>query len=577
MADSTEGKVSAIKRHRQKLTDSIIEALQAGEGELPWNKPWNSASFRPFNPVTKTRFKGGNLLALLNAQQERESADPRWLTLKQINKAGLKLQKGAKGVTIEYWLDLNRLQADKAPEKEEDDPDLKPEVSKTHARPRLVGRYYTVFNGEDIEGLPPLEVKPREFKSNALAERLVQATGADIEHAAKISRRNGFSAELMACYSPHADKITMPPRAAFDSEEDYYATLIHELGHWTGHPDRLARFKLDALDEFGSPGYAEEELRAELTAWFMRGALGIEGQTQNHVSYLGAWLEKLQNNHSFIYDAARHATAMSDYLIDQDPALRAEIEALIDDNTLTLKPEPVEALDAEVIVETSPLPAFDTSNIVVQPPRTGRLDPRWPGFEDTVRQGAARFGVGEAQVQEALAMQEGSFSVLMDELSASEMSDADTVTLVARSIVRDLRDTSEREKRWQHFDAKVHEVADARFGAEAVSARLAVLREQYHGILAEGTLLGIDQALINDRIALLLYGEQGRRPVDEAMIDRLMLPAQRHEGDDDFELEAGGGEGISLIVEEDDDDELVLMGEDASAEIDFMDDGIEVR
>ncbi|HYT24159.1 MAG TPA: zincin-like metallopeptidase domain-containing protein [Candidatus Polarisedimenticolia bacterium] len=35
--------------------------------------------------------------------------------------------------------------------------------------------------------------------------------------------------------NPSRDVVTMPSRTAFDSQEEYYSTLFHELIHATGH------------------------------------------------------------------------------------------------------------------------------------------------------------------------------------------------------------------------------------------------------------------------------------------------------------------------------------------------------
>src|SRR5688572_6631535 len=44
-----------------------------------------------------------------------------------------------------------------------------------------------------------------------------------------------------------------PERAQFHAADGYYATALHELGHWTGHQTRLNR---DLAHPFGSEGYA---------------------------------------------------------------------------------------------------------------------------------------------------------------------------------------------------------------------------------------------------------------------------------------------------------------------------------
>ena len=55
----------------------------------------------------------------------------------------------------------------------------------------------------------------------------------------------------------------LPERVQFPSANHYYQTALHELGHSTGHPERMNRATLTQGigDGFGSPAYAKEELR----------------------------------------------------------------------------------------------------------------------------------------------------------------------------------------------------------------------------------------------------------------------------------------------------------------------------
>ncbi|WP_312715826.1 zincin-like metallopeptidase domain-containing protein, partial [Escherichia coli] len=48
------------------------------------------------------------------------------------------------------------------------------------------------------------------------------------------------AAQNRAYYSPSQDRIVMPLSSQFDRDADYWATLLHELVHSTGHPSRLA-------------------------------------------------------------------------------------------------------------------------------------------------------------------------------------------------------------------------------------------------------------------------------------------------------------------------------------------------
>ena len=79
-----------------------------------------------------------------------------------------------------------------------------------------------------------------------------------------------------ASYSPIKDLIRMPRSAWFHRDVGYFATLAHELGHWTGHGKRLAR---DFKGRFGDPEYAKEELAAELAAAYVLPANELPGMS----------------------------------------------------------------------------------------------------------------------------------------------------------------------------------------------------------------------------------------------------------------------------------------------------------
>jgi len=57
-----------------------------------------------------------------------------------------------------------------------------------------------------------------------------------------------------AFYRPATDSIHLPDKNQFQSADKYYATALHELGHWSGHKSRLNR---DLIHPFGSEGLLE--------------------------------------------------------------------------------------------------------------------------------------------------------------------------------------------------------------------------------------------------------------------------------------------------------------------------------
>jgi len=115
-----------------------------------------------------------------------------------------------------------------------------------------------------------------------------------------------------AFFSPAKDLIQMPEYTSFESRESYYATLVHELTHWTGAKPRLDR---DLSGRFKTASYAAEELIAEMGAAFLCADLGITPEVrEDHASYLESWLKVLKADKRAIFTASAKAQQAVDYL-----------------------------------------------------------------------------------------------------------------------------------------------------------------------------------------------------------------------------------------------------------------------
>jgi antirestriction protein ArdC len=124
-----------------------------------------------------------------------------------------------------------------------------------------------------------------------------------------------------AFYRPSEDRVQMPPFEAFREPEAYYATLTHELTHWTKAPTRLDREF--GRKRFGDAGYAMEELVAELGAAFLCADLGLSPEPRpEHAAYLSQWLSVLKTDKRAIFSAAAHAQRAADYLHQLQPTLK---------------------------------------------------------------------------------------------------------------------------------------------------------------------------------------------------------------------------------------------------------------
>ena len=89
-----------------------------------------------------------------------------------------------------------------------------------------------------------------------------------------------------AYYSLKADRVVLPERSQFPSQDAYTHTAVHELGHATGHPSRLNRPTLVEHGGFGTETYAREELRAELAAMMVGERLGVGHEPQHGTAYV---------------------------------------------------------------------------------------------------------------------------------------------------------------------------------------------------------------------------------------------------------------------------------------------------
>jgi antirestriction protein ArdC len=116
----------------------------------------------------------------------------------------------------------------------------------------------------------------------------------------------------------------MPEFPTFRDGESYYATLAHEMTHWTRHPSRLDRDL--GRKRFADAGYAMEELVAEIGAAFLCADLGITPETrEDHAAYIASWLKVLKNDKRAIFTAASHAQKAIDHLHGYQPAKAALI------------------------------------------------------------------------------------------------------------------------------------------------------------------------------------------------------------------------------------------------------------
>ncbi|MCG8239610.1 ArdC family protein [Tenacibaculum finnmarkense] len=337
----------------QMITDKMISLVEKASGKGV-QKKWGQKEFYekdgfliPINFVSKNAYRGVNLW-LLKDDFFSVMDNPYFMTFKQIKEKKGTLKKGSKGTPIVYFTLLYKF----------DNPKTKKEFG-TYDKEYMIKyiknfgysksdfddvvnsiailKYYNVFNGSDIEDidfkLDELQLG-RVLKSdeslanekNEIAELIVK----NYPKPAPTIKHGGND----AYHQESADLVQMPRLQSFDTPNDYYAVLFHELIHSTGNKKRLAR-KLG--NKFGSKEYAKEELIAEFGAVFLSAQSGIIWHSnKNHAEYLKNWqsvLKIVKDDNKFLMRGASAAQKASDFVLNLDannvPAFHKELGKIV--------------------------------------------------------------------------------------------------------------------------------------------------------------------------------------------------------------------------------------------------------
>jgi antirestriction protein ArdC len=249
-----------------QISEKIITKIK--EGVLPWRKSWKHGL--PMNFISKRPYTGINFLSLLM----NDFASPYYLSFLQCREKNGLINACENGNLVIYW------SIKEYPLKDEE-PKTVPII-----------KYSYVFN----------LAQTNLFRENDSSHDIMECEELISKLSVKPTIKNNISRSY---YSPAEDYISLPMINDFDSPDEYYSTLFHELIHWTAHPSRL-----DRKEE-----YAFEELIAEMGSAYICGLCGLTVKTfDNQVSYIHGWLNKLDSNPSYIIQASQKAQKAVEFL-----------------------------------------------------------------------------------------------------------------------------------------------------------------------------------------------------------------------------------------------------------------------
>ncbi len=304
------------ERYHKEFAAQLIDQIK--KGTAPWQKPWKPGErIGPRNLASGRPYSGSNTLRLMAAAADRGHSDSRWATYGQIQAAGGQIRKGERGTHILSFKTHRRVAVTDEKGKPVKDKNGE-QVYRREKLARPFTRIYTVFNvdqARNIEAEPKPE-RGKAWEAHKRAEEVIKASGIPVKHV------QGDR----AYYSLGSDQVVLPEKSQFPSADHYYQTALHELGHASGHPDRLDRDTLQkGLDDgFGSEAYAREELRAEISAMMTGDRLGTGHDPSRGAAYVSSWVEVLDKNPQEIVNASAEAQRMSNYLVSRTEERRQD-------------------------------------------------------------------------------------------------------------------------------------------------------------------------------------------------------------------------------------------------------------
>jgi antirestriction protein ArdC len=294
-------------------------------GLLPWRCRWSEVRpsksrhrkprlvpiGRPSLPISISShkpYRGVNVLILWASSIRRGFGSPYWGTLNAWNGVDCRVKKGERATRIVRWV-----------EKTETDP-----VSGDVVDEGFFPVVHSVFNAAQVEGPPEVLAK---YRADAPAPVLVpegepepmpEPMSCDWEPAERLVRAlrpriKWGGAE--ASYNYKSNTILMPDRDRFHTEAGRYSVLMHEMGHWTGHRERLAR---DLTGNHADPAYWTEELVAELASCFVLAELDLPDRLEElpgSGAYLKHYLDLLKGDRRAFVKAAGLAQKAADHIL----------------------------------------------------------------------------------------------------------------------------------------------------------------------------------------------------------------------------------------------------------------------
>ncbi|MFR6597976.1 MAG: zincin-like metallopeptidase domain-containing protein [Finegoldia magna] len=272
------------KKEYKNIAERLINRLENDDINV---NEWNKGFIGFHNPTTNKEYTGKNTIILMLSQMLSNYSDNRYLTFNQIKKLGLKLKKGSKGTCLNYVNTYRKDLKRNLTREELNDIDL---ISELESKGLLQSykKYFTVFNGDDVEGLEEIKDIKIEINNDIDINTIANSIGVSVKNQAINTAHYNLDDDCI--YLPKLSQLT-------SSYEHYLKIFFHELTHATGHKSRLDR----KLENYGLDCalHSTEELIAELGSIILSKYFNVnvdEKLYNNSLIYIKGWLNFIEDD-----------------------------------------------------------------------------------------------------------------------------------------------------------------------------------------------------------------------------------------------------------------------------------------
>jgi antirestriction protein ArdC len=277
----------------ERINAILLDLLE--KGQIPWRQTWRVGHSK--NLVTGRYYRGINAWTLGESEY--------WLTLKQCNDIGGRVNKGAKSKPAIFIAFVDK------------EIDAKTGEERILPKKRFISGYWNVFKVEDCTIPEDVLAKYKKIEpAPSVFPELDNIVWDYLTRPEKTGPRIEIKMGLNPNYIPALDRVEVPPIEAFTQSEEYYAAILHELCHSTGSKNRLKREGIVEFDRKGIGKYAKEELIAEIGSTYLMAHAGKEmPMIENAAAYIAGWKQAIHDDPNVVINASREAEKASQYVL----------------------------------------------------------------------------------------------------------------------------------------------------------------------------------------------------------------------------------------------------------------------